>query len=72
VASHAHDDGCGGAEAAQGFAGARAHAVCRRALRRLLHPRRLRRQQVRTTPSAPPNPLASGPSPRCFCLPAAI
>ena len=47
-----HGDGCGGAEAAQGFAGARAHAVRGRALRRLLPPRRLRRQQV-CTPSAP-------------------
>lgn len=49
--------GDGGGEAAQGAAGARAHAVRGRALRRLLPPRLRRRQQVRTTPP-PPNPPA--------------
>lgn len=52
-----HDDGRGGAEAAQVFAGARAHAVRGRALRRLLPRRRRRRQQVRTPPL--PSPLLS-------------
>ena len=65
-------DGGGGAEAAQGAAGARAQAVGGRALRRLLPPRRLRRQQVssptppqirrpfRRSPRAPPVPRYSG------------
>lgn len=51
-----HDDGRGGAEAAQVFAGARAHAVRGRALRRLLPRRRRRRQQVRTPPLPSPQP----------------
>lgn len=51
-----HDDGRGGAEAAQVFAGAGAHAVRGRALRRLLPRRRRRRQQVRTPPLPSPQP----------------
>jgi hypothetical protein len=59
----------GGGEAAQGAAAAaRAHAVRGRALRRLLPPRRLRRQQVRR-PSTAPNPpprATTGPCPTAY------